>query len=139
MKKMFVSILTLIYLVSGIGFGSTHHFCHNGQEMRTPEESQCCARETQAGQTPAHSCCDLTGIHVIAEGFDTSSPGDCCDIRHIYNQLEGPSLLIPVDPGLSAKSDARHFYYPQPPHQNDESAPTIHADPLFRLNLPLLI
>ncbi len=144
MRKTFITFISFLYLVSSIILGSSQHYCSNGQQMRITGESQCCVPEaptesSPVQQAPAHSCCDQTGIPGIAGEFDTSSPGDCCEIRHIYNLLEGPSLIIPVDPGISANIDAKHFYYPQPPQRNDESVPIIQADPLFRLNLPLLI
>jgi hypothetical protein len=45
MKKTFIILLTFVYLVTGIGFGSKQRLCQDMSQMESHNERRCCGEE----------------------------------------------------------------------------------------------
>jgi hypothetical protein len=148
MKKIFTIILSFLYLVSGIGFGSMHHHCQNMQQMISPCESQCCSTESttgahialhQAEKLDTKSCCDMTATALSTSGCGSTYPGDCCQIQHKYNQPDSPPLSLKTYVIQDAKPIGEFNHYPQLAQNMGGYVLTNGTDPSAHVNLPLLI
>ena len=149
MKKTFITFLSLLYILSVIGFGSVHHYCQNNQEMISRCESQCCSFEAstesltgyQLPEKPdANFYCDMAVPTLATGDYATLLPGYCCEIQHIYNQLYSSSLPLNTDVSQVAYSSVElHYYYPQHLPTFSASVLMSPADPTIHVNLPLLI
>ncbi len=148
MKKTFITILSFLYLVSGIGFGSVQHYCQKIQKIMSPDENQCCSVELisespivdQLPESPdTNSCCDIMVTTSAPSDNDTKYPGDCCQVQHKYNQLDNSSLPLSFDVSQVATSSSVLYYYPQHPQNIDGCGLTIITDSSTHVNLPLLI
>ena len=149
MEKAFITFISFLYLVSGIGFGSVHHYCHYKHKMISPCESQCCSVEalsisSKAYQLPekpdANSCYAGMATSLPTRGIERTSTDDCCAVQHTYNQLNSTSLPLNSDVSLVAKASGElHYYHTQQPQKIDGFALTVFTDPSAHVTLPLLI
>jgi len=147
MKQIFNIILTLIFLVSGIGFGSAHHHCLYMQKQMVVNDDGCCAddlfvRTAINSQSPEnkddHACCASTGTNLPVGEKETYLSENCCKVHHIYNQTD--SSLLPQISDVSPATDTGNelIFVPQHLQIKDRFVPTISADPFTYVNLPLL-
>jgi len=149
MKKTFITILSFLYLMSGIGYGSMQHYCQIEQKMMPLGENQCCSGESATELSTAcqipdepqpNSCCAMIDTSVPADDCETTLPDDCCEIQHTYNQLDSSSLPQNIEVSQAAiSSDELYYYYPQHPQNIDECVLTTFTNPSTHFNIPLLI
>lgn len=149
MKRTLITILSFCYLVSGIGFGSVHHYCHNQQETMAQEECMCCDSEAVSGSaknddvtdtTGARSCCNTMDHPASGDSAEAGAAGCCCEIQFEYNQLDSSSLPSNIDHGQVANTSAEsHTYYPIHPKNGDAEALTTFIPQIIQVNLPLII
>jgi len=148
MKKIFVTVLSFFYLLSGIGISSVQHFCQNNQEMMSASEQQCCPAEaTSESSVTCHSskkpdvnsCSGITDNHFSGMNSETKYPDECCKIQHKYNQLDHSSLPLPIDLSQVIQTSDELNYYPQYRQNINPFTIVRLTDPSILLNIPLLI
>lgn len=149
MQKTFITILSILYLVSAIGFGSVQHYCEKLQKLTSPSKSDCCSTEPHT--EAAASVQQLVTEHAISSGgtldacvlmqsSDAIFFENCCDVQHTYNQLDSSTLPLNVDVSqLADQSGGELYYFPQRPQTNDGCMLNMLADSSIQINLPLLI
>jgi len=148
MKKIFTTLLSLFYLVSGIGFGNMHFNCLNNQKIMSSDEHNCCCNMNSAEMSEinriaekpdANSCCVMNESGKLMDDCDTKLPGDCCEIQYDYNQLENSSLPQNNEINYVAELSSEHYFYPQNPHKIDRSVTAKFTNQPKQVNLTLLI
>ena len=148
MKKAFSTFLAIMYLMSGVGFGSVHHFCHHEDKIISPDENHCCSTGVNSenslvmqntGEQLADSCCDITITTMPAMISGTAVPGDCCEIQHKFNQLDNSSLQMNIDVSQATEVRGELSYFPQNLQVFDRFNLITFTDQQAHINLPLLI
>lgn len=149
MKKTFITILSIFYLVSVVGFTSVRHYCsHHAATIHSPDQSErCCVHPaiespTECGlpEITTESCCPVTmnsglPIQVVEKTIQV----DCCKIQHQYTQLDSSSFPLTVDfSQVADRSSKEIVHYPQT-SQTLEGWVLTSTDPSTHINLPLLI
>ncbi len=141
MKKIFITLLTILYLLSGIGVGSVHHYCKKLQDEMNQCDSPCCSDieiSSQNHENSNSSCCHVEKSDTIEDEL-ILSPDECCAIEHKYSKVNTSSVRQTIDISLAAKQSNEPFNYPQDQQTSERNQLTISTDPSIRLNLPLLI
>ena len=149
MKKTFITILLVVYVAAGIGFGSMQHFCLLTQITTSADGNECCFVDSEHGygadcqfpqKTATPTCDNKMATHVAQQGNTTALTTSCCEIQYIYQQLESASLVLSVDlPDAANKSCGEIKLYSQSSPRFYVGDVTIFVDPSTQLNLPLLI
>jgi hypothetical protein len=149
MKKTFITILSVLYLVSGTGFTSVQYNCQNIQEINSPSEYPCCSKEVITESSMKYHLLEKPDANSCGAKIDTilptqddgkASSGGCCKVQHKHNHLDTSSLPLNIYVSQVAdQSSGKYYYYPQNPQNIDGCALTPIADPLTHVNLPLLI
>ena len=107
-KRILISILSLLFLVSTTGLPVTYHLCEMMQE-KTLTECEVCMIEMQKVET---SCCDEEKVE---EPITISSENPiCCQDEFVYNKVE--------DEFIYGKSELTFFL------SSDNSFQTISSD-----------
>jgi len=148
MRKTFIISVSFLHLVSGIGFGSMKHYCHNFQKMISQSDTSCCSSETIADATAScqkleeakvHCCRDMMPASEPIRNVNTIFSGDCCDIELEFNQPENSVLPISFHVSHVTQSCDEFYDYPQYPQIVIRSDLTSFSDPSRHINLPLII
>jgi len=148
MKKALSTFLAIMYLMSGVGFGSVHHFCHHADKMISQDENHCCSAEEitkyptdlrKSEESGASSCCEVMDTSVPAIGCGTAVPGDCCEIQHKYNQLDGSPLQLNIDVNQAIEKRSEQYHFPQDQQNIDSFNLTTFINRQPHVNIPLLI
>lgn len=92
MRNTFKVMFCLLYLFTGIGFGTSTHYC----EMSfNPETKNCCCSEGESAETTASSnnsrratqpCCETEYSDSAATESLQSDHAECCEIESQYHQ-----------------------------------------------------
>jgi len=139
MKKIFTIMLTFLFLLSGIGFGSSLHYCQTSNQTMLPGEMDCCSKESAPKQqAKKDSCCQVedSGSPALttAKGF----AGGCCVLQQTYTQVDISPKPHSQDLGqLSAPS---HECEPKLKHLKSTDLPAliVPLEPSSHHSLPLL-
>ena len=148
MKKTFITILSIFYLVSVIGFASVHRYCsHSAGKMHSPEMSErCCVHSEIKSPTKCElpeittgSCCAVTMDSRVPTRVAEKTKVNCCKIQHQYTKVDSPSYPPTVDfSQVADRSSKELVHYPQTSQTPDGWVLTS-TDPSTHINLPLLI
>ncbi|MBD3377838.1 hypothetical protein GF406_22605 [candidate division KSB1 bacterium] len=148
MKKTFITILSIFYLISVVGFGTVYHYCtHHAESMDSPDESvRCCVHsatqsaECESAEIPAGQCYPGIMDSMLQDQVDEKTiQVNCCTIQHQYTQLDSSSFPLTVDfSQVVDRSGKELVHYPHYTPIPDGSVLTS-RDPSTHINLPLLI
>lgn len=146
MKTTFITILSGLYLVSGIGFASVQYYCQSMHTTACPDHDGCCHSDSASGQAAHEDSqdADMTSGSVVEHADVLNTHGksqhdsNCCRVEYNYNQLNSRSLLMNVDMPDADDKVTDEFYplsFPAP-EQCGLKPMTV---PSSQRNLPLLI
>ena len=145
MKKTFIILLSLLFMISGVGFGSVQHHCLSKQTADILCESACCStpHSVTAGQKTnqpeTDSCCSSPVTTLPETNVETHLDDTCCKIGHKYTQLESSFLPLIYGTSQAANTTVEPFYHIQQYPNFGGFVVTNFTDPSIHVNIPLLI
>jgi|GEM_PF-2673694 len=149
MKKALITLLSVLYLMAGIGFGSDQHYCHSIQKTISPDEDSCCSVKSITASMETSQPSEKPGVHCCRDIMTTTEPtndasttfsDDCCEFLHEYNQPENATFPFNFAFRYLDQSSGEYHSYPQQ-IQTDISRYHLISitDPSTHVNLPLII
>lgn len=139
MRKLLTIALTTIFLISGVGFGSSQHYCQVAQKTMAPGEMDCCSNEPEPQAQSKDACCELEDdgqpSFTQTEGFS----GSCCILQQTYKQVDVSAKLQQPDLGHTTCALNGQVPTPQQINTGESQAQVNSSHPATYQNLPLLI
>lgn len=139
MRKILTIALTIIFLISGVGLGSTQHYCMAAQKTMTPGEMDCCSNEPEPQPQAKDSCCEVEDDGQPVFSQSAGFTGSCCVLQQTFQQVDISAKPHQSDINPSELIACVKTFTPKLIQSCEKSALITTFDPATFQNLPLLI